>query len=246
MVSGEGAAGAIGTRNARGEAHDEEPCVWIPPARHGGVEPIGVARLVLLPIGDEARAERAIGGRFGGLRHDDALALIGLGSNRRHGRYGRPEEVLRAALTALEAAGVQVVRVSGVYPTAPMGPGGRRFANMAVAARWEGEPGTLLGVLKQVERAFGRRRGQRWGDRVLDLDLLALGGAVVRERGLIVPHPGLAVRRFVLDPLGEVAPFWRHPVLNLTVRQLRARLLRSKRSLPLVGAHSSIGRARAF
>jgi 2-amino-4-hydroxy-6-hydroxymethyldihydropteridine diphosphokinase len=64
---------------------------------------------------------------------------------------------------------------------------------------------------------------------VLDLDVLAFGGLVLREKGLVVPHRGLAARRFVLDPLVEVAPDWRHPVLNATVRQLRARAMRPKR-----------------
>jgi 2-amino-4-hydroxy-6-hydroxymethyldihydropteridine diphosphokinase len=103
-----------------------------------------------------------------------------------------------------------------------------------VAALWDGDGGdgdarALLALLKAVERDFGRKGGRRWGDRVLDLDVLALGGLVMREKGLLVPHRGLAVRRFVLDPLVQVAPFWRHPVLNLTAGQLRARAMRPKR-----------------
>jgi 2-amino-4-hydroxy-6-hydroxymethyldihydropteridine diphosphokinase len=156
---------------------------------------------------------------------------------------------LRAAVAALQAAGLEIERVSALHATAPMGPGGRRFANAVLAARWDGEAAALLALLKAVEQAFGRRSGQRWGDRVLDLDLLALGGVRMTTPGLVVPHPGLAVRRFVLDPLVEVAAEWRHPVLNATARQLRARLLRPK-PRRLLGndkwAHSSIGRARAF
>ncbi|MBB6228410.1 2-amino-4-hydroxy-6-hydroxymethyldihydropteridine diphosphokinase [Polymorphobacter multimanifer] len=165
----------------------------------------------------------------------EALALIGLGSNRRHGLYGRPEGVLRAAVAALLAAGLRVERVSKVHATAPMGPGGRRFANAVLAARWGGDAHGLLALVKAVERDFGRRGAQRWGDRVLDLDVLALGDVVVREAGLVVPHAGLAVRRFVLAPLVEVAPGWRHPVLGLTARQLHVRALRPKRAPLRVG-----------
>lgn len=162
--------------------------------------------------------------------HGPLLALIGLGSNRCHGRHGRPEGVLRAAVRALAGEGLAIERVSRLHATAPLGPGGRRFANAALAARWAGTPATLLALLKRVERDFGRRRGQRWGDRVLDLDLLALGPLVVRAPGLTVPHPGLAQRRFVLDPLVEIAAGWRHPLHNATVRQLRARAMRPKRA----------------
>lgn len=155
--------------------------------------------------------------------------MIGLGSNRRHGRFGRPEGILRAAVAALAAAGLRVERVSKAYPTPPMGPGGRRFANAVVRARFDGDARALLAVLKAVERDFGRTGGRRWGDRVLDLDVLGFGGVVLREKGLTVPHAGLAERRFVLDPLVEVAGDWRHPVMNATARQLRARAMRPKR-----------------
>lgn len=136
---------------------------------------------------------------------------------------------MRAAVEALAAAGLRVERVSRAYPTPPMGPGGRRFANAVVRARFDGDARALLAVLKAVERDFGRTGGRRWGDRVLDLDMLGFGGVVLREKGLTVPHAGLAERRFVLDPLVEVAGDWRHPVMNATARQLRARAMRPKR-----------------
>ena len=142
---------------------------------------------------------------------------------------------MRAAVRALAVHGLEVERVSRLLPTAPLGPGGRRFANAALVARWTGDARTLLRVLKAVEREFGRRGGRRWGDRVLDLDILGLGDVVMRAPGLSLPHPALHLRRFVLDPLAQVAPDWRHPVQNATVRQLRARLLRPKRAIPRVG-----------
>ncbi|MCU0892312.1 MAG: 2-amino-4-hydroxy-6-hydroxymethyldihydropteridine diphosphokinase, partial [Sandarakinorhabdus sp.] len=139
-----------------------------------------------------------------------AIVLVALGSNRCHGRHGRPAGVVRAALAALAGLG-RVERVSSIFDTAPIGPGSRRYANAVAALDWAGGLPELLAALKAMERGFGRRPGQRWGDRVLDLDILAAGGTVLRAPGLSVPHPRLAERRFVLDPLVTVAPDWRHP-----------------------------------
>ncbi len=158
----------------------------------------------------------------------ETTVLIAIGSNRRHHRHGAPAGVVAAAVAALAAAGLAIVAQSGIHATAPLGPGGRRFANAAVAVRCALPLPALLGLLKRIERDFGRRRGRRWGDRVLDLDIIGAGAAVVRAPGLQVPHPGVAVRRFVLDPLVEIAPDWRHPLQNATVRQLRARAMRPK------------------
>jgi 2-amino-4-hydroxy-6-hydroxymethyldihydropteridine diphosphokinase len=88
--------------------------------------------------------------------------------------------------------------------------------------------GQVLRRLKAIEVDFGRRGGKRWGDRVLDLDIIGAGDAIVVSAGLNVPHPRFAERRFVLDPLIEIAPEWRHPRLNATVRQLRCRAMRPK------------------
>lgn len=152
--------------------------------------------------------------------------LIALGSNRRHGRHGPPARVVAAAIEALAGAGLTPVAISPIIATAPLGPGTRRYANAVVAVASELALPLVLARLQRIERDFGRRRGRRWGDRVLDLDILGAGAAVWRAGGLQVPHPRLAERRFVLDPLVSVAPGWRHPRLGLTVRQLRARALR--------------------
>ena len=156
----------------------------------------------------------------------ETTVLIALGSNRRHHRHGRPESVVRAAIVALQACGMTLVAQSSIHPTAPVGPGGRRFANAAVAVRTALAFPALLALLKAVERDFGRRPGRRWGDRVLDLDIIGAGQAVLATPGLRIPHPQLANRRFVLDPLVEIAPGWRHPRCHATVRQLRARAMR--------------------
>jgi 2-amino-4-hydroxy-6-hydroxymethyldihydropteridine diphosphokinase len=160
-----------------------------------------------------------------------AIILVAIGSNRCHGRHGRPAGVVRAAIAALP-----VVAASPVIATPPLGPGTRRYANAVVALDWPHGLPALLAHLQAMERGFGRRRGQRWGDRVVDLDILAAGNARLNSRSLTLPHPQLAHRRFVLDPLVAVAPGWRHPVSRLSARQLRARLLRPKGS-----AHAPCG-----
>lgn len=152
--------------------------------------------------------------------------LIALGSNRCHGRHGRPPAILRAAVKALEKGGLKVRRVSPILETAPLGPSNRRYANGALLARWSGTPRQLLSLLKRTEADFGRRRSRRWAARVLDCDLIAFGNAIVHEPRLNVPHPALHQRLFVLQPLLDLWPDWRHPRLNLTVRHLTARLKR--------------------
>jgi 2-amino-4-hydroxy-6-hydroxymethyldihydropteridine diphosphokinase len=152
--------------------------------------------------------------------------LVGLGSNRCHGRHGRPKAVLKAAVKALEKGGLKVRRVSPILETAPLGPSNRRYANGALLARWSGTPHALLALLKRTEADFGRRRSRRWAARVLDCDLIAFGQAIVREPALTVPHPALHQRLFVLQPLLALWPEWRHPRLNLTVRHMAARLRR--------------------
>ena len=148
--------------------------------------------------------------------------LIAIGSNRRS-RWGSPVATVRAAMTSIGArAG------SPVFASAPVGPSSRRFANAVALVDSDLAPPAMLARVKAVERAFGRRRGQRWGARVIDLDLIGWSGGVWRARTLTIPHPAFRARRFVLDPLLAVAPGWRDPVTRLTARQLHARLTRAR------------------
>jgi 2-amino-4-hydroxy-6-hydroxymethyldihydropteridine diphosphokinase len=153
---------------------------------------------------------------------------LGLGSNRPHGRHGAPHAVLAAALARLEAEGVHVVARSRTIHTAPLGPSRRRFANAAAIVETRLDPPALLALVKRIERAFGRRPGRRWGARVLDLDLLLWSGGAWRARALTIPHPRLAERRFVLDPLLAIAPRW--GTGRGTVAQAHARLTRPRPS----------------
>jgi len=153
-----------------------------------------------------------------------ASYVIGLGSNRAHGRHGRPAAVIRAAIAVLADAGLRVRRASRIIRTSAMGPSDRDFANAAVLVATDLPPPDLLALLQRVERDFGRRRHRRWGARVLDLDILAWSSGGWSSRRLTIPHPGLATRDFALGPATEIAPDWRHIERRLTFRQLQARL----------------------
>jgi 2-amino-4-hydroxy-6-hydroxymethyldihydropteridine diphosphokinase len=151
---------------------------------------------------------------------------IGLGSNRPHGRFGPPERVIAAALATLEADGVRVTARSRTIATPPLGPSIRRFANAAALVETRLDPPTLLALLKRLEHRFGRRRGRRWGARVLDLDILLWSHGTWRTRDLLIPHLSLGERRFVLGPLREIAQDW--PTGHGTVMQAYARLTRPR------------------
>ena len=152
--------------------------------------------------------------------------VVGIGSNRR-GRHGSPTAEVAAALAALPG---RLVVFASIIVTAPLGPSIRRFANTVAVIESDCAPGDLLRRLKAIERAFGRRRGQRWGARVIDLDILLWSGGSWAEPGLIIPHAALRTRDFVLGPLVRIVPGWRDPISGLTMRQLNARLT-SRRAL---------------
>lgn len=120
--------------------------------------------------------------------------------------------------------GTQLAAVSSLYETEPVldivDPGPGWFLNGVVRLDSEVSPTRLLEVCREVERALGRDPDQRGGPRTIDLDILFYGSHALSESTLVIPHPRLHVRRFVLTPLVELDPNWRHPVLNRTVQEL--------------------------
>ena len=150
---------------------------------------------------------------------------IALGSNRRHGLYGSPIGVIRAALDALSEIGTLEV-ISKIRMTPALGPAGRRFANAVALMRSDRSPAALLDALQRIEREFGRRSGRRWGPRVIDLDIILWSEGFWGGPGPTIPHPEMRRREFVLEPLAEIAPNWRDPLSGLSVRQLLFRLAR--------------------
>lgn len=136
------------------------------------------------------------------------LYAIAIGSNRPHGRFGRPPGVVEAAIARLDA-GFGLFDASPIILSKAHGPAGRDFANAIALVESEHDPAEMLARLKRIERDFGRRRNRRWGPRVLDLDIALWSGGDFRSRRLTIPHPQLDKRSFVLQPLAAIAPSWR-------------------------------------
>lgn len=158
------------------------------------------------------------------------MAWIGLGSNL-PSPAGTPAETIEAALLALERIGKVTAR-SSLYETAPIGITEQPvFVNAAAALLAGYLPEELLEKLLKIELDFGRDRRNTppKGPRTLDLDLLLVDDLVMNTPALLLPHPALAERRFVLVPLAEIAPELRHPVLHKTVRDLLSDLRNDNR-----------------
>lgn len=146
-------------------------------------------------------------------------AYVGVGTN-----LGDRWANLAFAARALRAAPrVALVRASRVFDTEPVGPPQPRFLNAVLELETALDPAALHALLAATERAAGRRRSVRWGPRTLDLDLLLHGDQVVRTADLVVPHPSIASRRFVLAPLAELCPERVVPLAGLTVAELLER-----------------------
>jgi 2-amino-4-hydroxy-6-hydroxymethyldihydropteridine diphosphokinase len=140
---------------------------------------------------------------------------LGLGSN-----VGDRRAHLESALHGLRGR-MEVLKVSRFLATEPQGgPPQGGFLNAAALVETGLRPRELLDLSRELEEAAGRQRGVRWGPRTLDIDVLLYGDEVVDESDLVIPHPRLHERRFVLDPLAEIAPDWIVPRLNRTVREL--------------------------
>jgi len=172
------------------------------------------------------------------------IGIIALGANQPLGGQA-PEVTLRHACAALADAPLQIIACSRFFATPAFpDPSDPEYVNACVTVETTLRPKALLEVLHGIEDRLGRARDQRWGSRTLDLDLLALGAEVLPDVAtqrawsalapeeqvartpdrLILPHPRIADRPFVLVPLADVAPLWRHPVTGLTPAEMLADL----------------------
>ena len=153
------------------------------------------------------------------------MILIGIGGNLPSPRFGPSIDTLSAALAALETEHIKILKRSAWYRTEPV-PRSEQpwFINAVLSVETQLSPEELLKALQATERQFGRVRGELNASRVLDLDILDYYGEKKDTPPLVLPHPRLHQRRFVLLPLAEIAPHWRHPIFGLTAQQLLARL----------------------
>ena len=149
-----------------------------------------------------------------------ATVHIGIGSN-----LGNREENCGRAIRFLHANGIIVNRMSSMIETEPLGVTDQeKFINMAVEARTDLGPEELLAALKKIESDMGRLPSEKWGSRVIDLDILFYDDLVMKTDDLEIQHPYIKERDFVLKPLAEIAPEKIHPVFKKTVRELLAEL----------------------
>ena len=169
----------------------------------------------------------------------DMQAYLAIGGNQ-----GDVQATMRSAVEQLaEVDGISAVELSPIYRTAPVGVDAQfAFHNAAIVCKTDLPPLDLLDVMQRIEHSAGRERTVRWGPRTLDIDLIGYGPEVMSHPRLTLPHPAAWYRRFVLDPLCDVAADWMHPERQATVRELRDRL----RARPLMFAFGDDGLSSQF
>lgn len=153
--------------------------------------------------------------------------LIALGGNLDHPRFGSPRQVLESALAELARRGIRAVRVSPWYRTAPVPPSDQPwYVNAVAEVETELSADRLLACLHEVEAVFGRARSTPNAARIIDLDLLDFRGETAPggQGRASLPHPRMTGRAFVLRPLADLEPQWRHPVSGVSIQELLAAL----------------------
>ncbi len=148
----------------------------------------------------------------------EVIAYIGIGSN-----LGDREKNIKKAISLLKKdKKIRLIRRSRIYETEPLGgPPQGKFLNGVVKIKTEYPPLELLDRLKRIECLLGRRKGAiKWAPRTIDLDILLYGKCVIKNEDLTIPHPEIKKRLFVLKPLSEISPLFRHPLLKKTISQL--------------------------
>jgi 2-amino-4-hydroxy-6-hydroxymethyldihydropteridine diphosphokinase len=172
------------------------------------------------------------------------MIFLGLGGNMPSERFGPPRATLDAALIALKRHGIEFSRRSRWYRSRPLPDDGQPwYVNGVAEIETTLPPGELLARLLEIEREFGRERRKRWAPRTIDLDLLSYHELSNWDSGAaavpVLPHPRLHERAFVLAPLAELAPGWRHPVLGHTVEAMLRALPTGQYVAPLEPAPES-------
>lgn len=156
-----------------------------------------------------------------GVNSDDAV-IVALGGNMA-GDFGSSEALLEAALAKFAEAGLPIMRRSAWWRSAAWpDPNAQEYRNGLVLVEARLSPYALIGALFDLEAQFGRKRSAKNAPRTLDLDLIAHGRTISNDPALTLPHPRAHERLFVMGPLAEIAPDWRHPVLDRTAAELAA------------------------
>ena len=153
------------------------------------------------------------------------ICYIGIGSN-----LGNALKNCQHAVESLSLAkGIEIIRVSSFYKTDPVGIENQNlFINAVVENKTALSACNLFQTLQNIEKDMGREREVKGGPRIIDLDLLFYGQEVIQDADLIVPHPEIQKRRFVLEPLCEIASYFIHPVFGVSIRGLKDRLSDNK------------------
>ncbi len=149
------------------------------------------------------------------------VVYIGLGSN-----LGDRAGHIESAIELInDHPACQVIKISPLYETEPLGDeSGGWFLNSVISVETELSPRDLLDLLLEIESSRGRKRDRHWSPRSIDLDILFYDQLIVDEAGLIIPHPQLHIRRFVLEPLAQIAPSFIHPVFKQNIHTLLTKL----------------------
>jgi 2-amino-4-hydroxy-6-hydroxymethyldihydropteridine diphosphokinase len=152
---------------------------------------------------------------------DGTVCYIGIGSN-----LGDSLKNCKYAVESLsKAEGIELLRASSFYRTEPVGQEEQNyFVNAVIEIRTVISARNLLQVMQDIENVMGRKRGVKGGPRIIDLDLLFYGQTVIEEQNLTVPHPEIHKRRFVLEPMSEIASYFIHPSFGVSIRGLKDRL----------------------
>jgi len=145
----------------------------------------------------------------------DGIFLL-LGTNQ-----GNRKQNLQSALALIKSKVNDIHNISCIYETAPWGYHNQPdFYNLTIEISYSGTPKTLLRELLAIEKELGRKRRERWSDRIIDIDIIYFGKLIMKDPVLTVPHPEIQSRRFTLVPLNEIAPEFLHPLLGKSNREL--------------------------
>ena len=145
-----------------------------------------------------------------------AKVFLSLGSN-----IGNKAGNLRTALELLGQKGIKPLKLSGLYSTEPVGMKNQPdFNNLCAEIDTDMAPETLLSHIKAIELSMGRIKDGHWGPRIIDIDILFYSNIIINSPGLVIPHPEITRRKFVLEPLAEIAGDLKDPVSNLTINEL--------------------------